>query len=127
MTHTLVDRRRPVHYWDGMNLLQRIAASMAATAAVVIVLSAAGVALVVAMFGHTVSGALALYFVIWWTFLFAVLPFGVRSQAEEGEVVTGSEPGAPTAPRLREKAIGATLVAVLVLIITAVALPWLEL
>ena len=32
------------------------------------------------------SGGLAVYFVIWWTVLFAVLPFGVRSQAEAGSV-----------------------------------------
>ncbi len=34
---------------------------------------------------------LALYFVIWWTILFAVLPIGIRSQYEAGEVVPGSE------------------------------------
>jgi predicted secreted protein len=44
----------------------------------------------------SVTGGLALFFVIWWITLFAVLPFGVRSQAESGEVVPGTEPGAPT-------------------------------
>lgn len=38
----------------------------------------------------------AVYFVVWWTTLFAVLPFGVRSQVEDGDVVAGSEPGAPS-------------------------------
>jgi predicted secreted protein len=42
---------------------------------------------------------IAIYFVIWWVSLFTVLPFGVRSQLEEGEVVPGSEPGAPARPR----------------------------
>ncbi|MFC3693468.1 DUF1467 family protein [Chenggangzhangella methanolivorans] len=42
----------------------------------------------------------AVYFVIWWTTLFAVLPFGVRSQIEEGEVTPGSEGAAPARPRL---------------------------
>jgi predicted secreted protein len=42
----------------------------------------------------------ALYFIIWWTFLFAILPFGVHSQAEMKDIVPGSEPGAPTRPRL---------------------------
>ena len=32
------------------------------------------------------------YLLIWWVTLFAVLPIGVRGQAEEGEVVRGSEP-----------------------------------
>jgi predicted secreted protein len=46
---------------------------------------------------------LATYFVIWWVVLFAVLPFGVKSQAEAGEVVEGSDPGAPAVPHLKQK------------------------
>ena len=52
----------------------------------------------------TIAGAIALYFIIWWTVLFAVLPFGVRSQSESGDVVSGSEPGAPAVPGLMRKA-----------------------
>lgn len=51
-----------------------------------------------------IVGGLALYFVIWWITLFAVLPFGVRSQHETGEVVDGTEPGAPVLPGLLKKA-----------------------
>lgn len=58
--------------------------------------------------------ALAIYFVIWWTILFAVLPFGVRSQIEEGHVVTGSEGGAPARPRIAEKALWTSLVAAVI-------------
>ncbi len=43
---------------------------------------------------------LALYFIIWWTVLFAVLPFGVRTQGEAGEIVPGTPASAPVAPRL---------------------------
>ena len=46
------------------------------------------------------GSAIAIYFVIWWIGLFAVLPWGVRSQHEDGEIVRGSDPGAPTRPRL---------------------------
>ena len=42
----------------------------------------------------------ALYFIIWWTVLFAVLPFGVRTQAEEGRVVPGTPESAPVRPQL---------------------------
>lgn len=56
----------------------------------------------------------AIYFVVWWIMLFAVLPFGVKSQAESGEVVPGSEPGAPVAPRLWAKAAWTSLVAAVV-------------
>jgi predicted secreted protein len=52
-----------------------------------------------------------------------VLPFGVRSQAESGEVIQGSEPGAPALPALREKAIWTTLVASVVLVAVAAVFP----
>lgn len=59
--------------------------------------------------------AIALYIVIWWSILFAVLPFGVRSQIEEGDVVPGSEPGAPMRPMLLKKALWTSLIAALIL------------
>lgn len=62
----------------------------------------------------TLTGGLAVYFVIWWTVLFAVLPFGVRSQAEAGEVRDGTDPGAPQAPALLRKALITTVVAAIV-------------
>ena len=34
----------------------------------------------------TLSFAIAIYAIIWWIVLFAVLPIGVRTQEEEGEV-----------------------------------------
>ena len=55
--------------------------------------------------------AAALYFVIWWMVLFAVLPFGVKSQFETGEVVPGSEGAAPQRPMLWWKALATTLIA----------------
>jgi len=48
----------------------------------------------------SVTFGLAIYFVIWWTVLFAVLPFGVRTQGEAGEVVPGTPESAPVTPRL---------------------------
>ena len=44
--------------------------------------------------------AIALYFVIWWTTLFAVLPIGVRTQGEAGDVVPGTPASAPVKPRV---------------------------
>lgn len=46
---------------------------------------------------------LAIYFVVWWVVLFAILPFGVRSQAEEGTITPGTDPGAPAIPALAAK------------------------
>ena len=48
----------------------------------------------------SIALALALYFIIWWTTLFAVLPIGVRTQGEAGDVVPGTPEGAPVKPRI---------------------------
>ena len=58
--------------------------------------------------------ALAIYFVIWWLVLFTVLPFGVRTQEEEGEVEPGSAPSAPARPRIAIRLLATSLIAALV-------------
>jgi predicted secreted protein len=56
--------------------------------------------------------AAAIYFIIWWVVLFAVLPFGVRNAAEEGVTVeAGHDPGAPTELGMRKKLTWTTVVA----------------
>ena len=62
----------------------------------------------------SVTTAIAIYFLIWWLVLFAVLPWGIRSQAEHGEISAGSDPGAPALPRLWLKLVWTTLVSGLV-------------
>jgi predicted secreted protein len=64
--------------------------------------------------------AIAIYFIIWWTVLFAVLPWGIRSQEESGPVVPGTDPGAPAIPRLVAKLIGTTVVAGVIFALCAV-------
>lgn len=61
--------------------------------------------------------AIAIYFIIWWTVLFAVLPWGVRSQEESGEVPSGTDPGAPAIPYLGRKLAWTTAVAALVFVL----------
>ena len=58
----------------------------------------------------TTPMGIAIYFTIWWIVLFAILPWGVRSQHETGDVVAGTDPGAPVAPRLLIKAVATTIV-----------------
>jgi predicted secreted protein len=58
----------------------------------------------------TVASALAIYFVAWWVVLFAVLPFGVRSQHEEGGAVEGTDPGAPVAHGMAMKLVWTTII-----------------
>jgi len=54
--------------------------------------------------------AVAIFFLIWWVVLFAVLPWGIRSQHEGDEVIPGTDPGAPTVPKLGRKLIWTTAV-----------------
>jgi predicted secreted protein len=54
---------------------------------------------------------IATFLTIWWVVLFAILPIGVRSQLETGEVAPGSEPGAPAAPMLKKKLVWTTAAA----------------
>jgi predicted secreted protein len=58
--------------------------------------------------------SIAVFFTIWWTVLFAILPFGVRSLHEEGGGPAGSDPGAPVNPRLGAKALWTTAVSCVV-------------
>jgi predicted secreted protein len=58
--------------------------------------------------------AVAIFFLIWWVVLFAVLPWGVRSQHEGGEIAPGTDPGAPAIPNLWRKLLWTTLVSALI-------------
>ncbi|MGO9685565.1 MAG: DUF1467 family protein [Beijerinckiaceae bacterium] len=61
-----------------------------------------------------VTTALAIFFLIWWVVLFAVLPWGIRSQHEGGEIAPGTDPGAPAIPKLGSKLLWTTLVSLAV-------------
>jgi predicted secreted protein len=62
----------------------------------------------------SVTLAIAIYLVIWWTVLFAVLPIGVRTQDEDGTVVPGTPASAPTAPRLVRVVLLTTVISALI-------------
>ncbi len=66
--------------------------------------------------------AVAVFLTIWFTVLFAVLPIGVRSQHEIGDITPGTDPGAPTSPRLLMKAGLTTLVSIVVFVLLVVVL-----
>ncbi|WP_350334081.1 DUF1467 family protein [Coralliovum pocilloporae] len=57
----------------------------------------------------------AIYVIVWWIMLFAVLPIGVQTQADAGEQILGTAPSAPVNPRLGLKALLTSLVAAVVL------------
>jgi predicted secreted protein len=62
----------------------------------------------------TLISWIAIYIIIWWICLFLVLPFGVRNQADEGEVVAGTDPGAPVIFRIWKRLLVTTLLALVV-------------
>ncbi|WP_102958290.1 DUF1467 family protein [Mangrovicella endophytica] len=60
---------------------------------------------------------LAIYFIIWWTVLFAILPIGMRSQADEEDVVLGTTHSAPADFKILRKVVQTTLVSIAVFIV----------
>ena len=64
-----------------------------------------------------IAGAIAVYFVLWWLAFIAVLPFGVRTLEETGDVELGQTPSAPSRPLLLRKVAAASVIAAMVWII----------
>ena len=69
----------------------------------------------------SVATVIAIYFIIWWVVLFAILPWGVHSQHESGDVAPGTDPGAPAVHLVWRKLLWTTVTAAVVFgIVTAV-------
>ena len=64
--------------------------------------------------GYTISTGFAIYFVVWWVVLFLTLPFGVRSQHEDGGGAPGTDPGAPIATQMGRKLIWTTVLSAVI-------------
>ncbi len=59
--------------------------------------------------------SVAIFLTIWWTVLFAVLPWGVQSHYEAGiDKGDGGDPGAPVDPKLKQKFLTTTWISALV-------------
>lgn len=54
--------------------------------------------------------AFVIWLILWWLTLFIILPIGIRGQAEEGEIVEGSEPGAPHKLDIKRKFVQTTII-----------------
>ena len=70
-----------------------------------------------------ITTVIAIYFLIWWVTLFAVLPFGVRSQHEGDDYAQGTDPGAPIMASIGRKLIWTTIVATLIFVDAGADLP----
>ena len=60
----------------------------------------------------SITGAIVLFAVIWFVTLLVVLPIGLRTQEEEGEVVPGTPASAPADARIGRKLFWTTVVAI---------------
>lgn len=103
--------------------MRAVTSSLFFTLASVAILAGVAIALSTVLFRLTIAGATSLYFVVWWTTLFAFLPIGGGGDQEPAEIAAGAEPGAPSRPRLREKAIWTTLASDLVFLLGVALLP----
>jgi predicted secreted protein len=70
---------------------------------------------------YAISTGFAIYFVVWWVTLFLTLPFGVRSQHEDGDSSPGTDPGAPVETRMGRKLIWTTLLSAVIYAVGAAA------
>ncbi|MCH9806446.1 MAG: DUF1467 family protein [Alphaproteobacteria bacterium] len=77
----------------------------------------------------TLTFAIAIYFIVWWMTLFAVLPFFSRSQDDDGNVVPGTPESAPTKPGLMKIFLTNTVIASLVfgLVWSIIVFQWIDL
>jgi predicted secreted protein len=57
----------------------------------------------------------ALFFVLWWLVLFAILPFGVKTQQDDGDVTLGTVPSAPRGPHMLRAVLWTTLVTAIIM------------
>ncbi|WP_076857695.1 DUF1467 family protein [Bradyrhizobium mercantei] len=63
---------------------------------------------------YQISTGLAVYFVLWWLVLFLTLPFGIRSQHEDGVGAPGTDPGAPILARMGRKLLWTTVISAVI-------------
>jgi len=60
----------------------------------------------------TISTNLAIYFLVWWLTFLASLPWGVRSQGDDG--VPGTDPGAPIMHNMGKRLIWTTIISAVI-------------
>jgi predicted secreted protein len=57
----------------------------------------------------------ALFFVTWWTVLFAVLPFSVRTQDDDQNVTLGTVSSAPQGPHMLRAVVRTTIATAIIM------------
>lgn len=67
----------------------------------------------------SIVSAIVLYAVIWFLTLLCVLPIRLKTQGDVGDIVPGTQAGAPHQPQLKKRAIITTLIAFVIWAIVA--------
>lgn len=60
-----------------------------------------------------IAGSIVVFIIIWWMVLFMVLPWGVTSQKEAGDITPGTAHEAPVKPMLLKKMLLTTGIAII--------------
>lgn len=66
-----------------------------------------------------ITSALVLYAVIWFMVLFIVLPIGLQTQGDEGEIVPGTHAGSPARFSMKRKALQVTWISAILWVVIA--------
>lgn len=61
-----------------------------------------------------ITSAIVLFAVVWFMVMFVVLPIGRRTQGDEGEIVPGTQAGAPANFNLRRTVVIVTAISLVV-------------
>lgn len=64
---------------------------------------------------------IAVFFIVWWLVLFATLPFGLKTQDEEGDVTLGTTASAPRGPHVARAMLRTTIVTLVIFAVYLVA------
>ncbi len=69
----------------------------------------------------------AVFFVVWWVLLFAVLPFSLRTQEEDDDVTLGTVKSAPRGPHVLRAMLRTTIVTLALFAVWFVAVEYMGL
>ena len=58
----------------------------------------------------SITGSIVTYVILWWIILFLLLPFKIKSQLDDKKINPGTEPGAPSNPRILKKVFYTTII-----------------
>ncbi len=58
----------------------------------------------------SITGSIVIFIILWWLILFIILPRQISSQKEEGNVIKGTDPGAPSNANIVKKLLLTTII-----------------